>query len=78
MITGERLAELIELNGKGLLIYGKETDLESGSITFEIPNRFDWCNMRANGMHPSCVVLADHYTIESEFAKVLEMLHRFD
>jgi len=49
-----------------------------GSISVVLPNNFDWREMRRNGSHLSCVVLADHYTIESEFSKMLEMLHRFD
>ena len=42
------------------------------------PGNFDWESMRLRGAHPNCVVLADHYAIETHFAKVLEMLHRFD
>lgn len=50
-------------------------------IKFETVNSlegFDWFTMRIQGMHPNCLVLADHYTIESRFAPVLEMLHRYD
>lgn len=39
---------------------------------------FDWRTMRLAGAHPNCVVLADHYAIEAEFAVMLEMLHRYD
>lgn len=58
---------------------GKEC-LELG-VKFETPSspgNFDWREMRLLGAHPSCAVLVDHYTIECHFAKVLEMLHRFD
>lgn len=39
---------------------------------------FNWQTMRLSGAHPNCVVIADHYTIESEFAAMLNMLHRYD
>lgn len=38
----------------------------------------DWETMSLQGAHPNCVVLVDHYAIESKFAAVLEMLHRYD
>ena len=30
------------------------------------------------GSHPNCVVLVDHHALESFFAPMLEMLHRYD
>jgi len=39
---------------------------------------FDWKTLTLRGAHPNCVVLVDHYAIEAEFARMLEMLHRFD
>lgn len=39
---------------------------------------FDWERLSGRGMHPNCVVLVDHYAIESKFAVMLEMLHRYD
>jgi len=38
----------------------------------------DWETLTLRGAHPNCVVLIDHYAIESRFARVLEMLHRYD
>lgn len=38
----------------------------------------DWMTMRLRGAHPNCVVLADHWAIESRFGAALEMLHRYD
>lgn len=38
----------------------------------------DWETMSLQGAHPNCAVLVDHYAIESKFAAVLEMLHRYD
>lgn len=38
----------------------------------------DWKTMTLRGAHPNVVVLADHYAIESTFARMLEQLHRFD
>lgn len=39
---------------------------------------FDWEQMRLVGAHPNCAVLVDHYAIEKRYARILEMLHRFD
>lgn len=39
---------------------------------------FDWRTMRLAGASPTCVVLADHYAIEFAFARMLDMLHRYD
>lgn len=50
-------------------------------IHFEIPRspgNFSWTAMALIGAHQNCVVLADHYAIELEFSRVLEMLHRYD
>jgi hypothetical protein len=38
----------------------------------------DWQTMRMLGAHPNCVVLVDHFVIESRFAKALAMLHAYD
>ena len=50
-------------------------------IKFETPDslgNFDWRTMRLITGHPNCVVLADHFAIETHFAQMLEMLHRYD
>lgn len=50
-------------------------------IKVEVPTRignFDWDTVKLIGTHSNCVVLVDHYAIETHFADVLEMLHRFD
>jgi hypothetical protein len=39
---------------------------------------FDWERMRLRVAHPNCVVLVDHYAIESRYASLLRMLHRWD
>ena len=46
--------------------------------TAKSAGNFDWEQLRLVGAHPNCVTLIDHYAIESRFARVLEMLHRFD
>lgn len=38
----------------------------------------DWRTLRTHGMHDNCEVLVDHFAIESEFDRLLEMLHRYD
>lgn len=39
---------------------------------------FDLFEMRLKNAHSNCVVLVDHFAIETRFQKVLEMLHRYD
>lgn len=39
---------------------------------------FCWDTFILRGAHPNCVVLVDHFAIESRFRKALEMLHRYD
>lgn len=40
--------------------------------------RIDWRLMRPVGVHPNAVFLFDHYVIESQFSRMVEMLHRYD
>lgn len=50
-------------------------------IKFETPtsmSNFDWPTMSPKGAHPNCVVLVDHYAIESYFSRMLAVLHRYD
>ncbi len=46
--------------------------------TPESPGNVNWSTLTLRGAHPNCVVLVDHYAIESRFSAVLEMLHAFD
>jgi len=41
-------------------------------------SNFDWETLTLPGAHPNCVVLVDHYAIESKFNRILEELHRYD
>lgn len=41
-------------------------------------NNLDWKTMTLRGAHPNCAILVDHYTIESRFGRMLEMLARYD
>lgn len=60
-----------------------EVRLPSGIITFKSIESlscgysFDWSRMRYHGT-VNAEVLVDHYAIETEFAAVLAMLHRWD
>ena len=50
-------------------------------IKFETPtsmSNFDWPTMSLKGAHRNCVVLVDHYAIESYFSRMLAVLHRYD
>ena len=46
--------------------------------TPQSPGNFSWATMNLIGAHPNCAVFVDHYAIESEFSRVLEVLHRYD
>jgi hypothetical protein len=39
---------------------------------------FDLQTMTLHGAHPRCVVLVDHYVIESRYPKMVEEMHRYD
>jgi hypothetical protein len=39
---------------------------------------FDWETLSLPGAHLNCVVLVDHYAIESKFGHILKELHRYD
>ena len=50
-----------------------------GQILFCVPvQQLEWETLRMLNAHRSCVVLVDHWAIETRFAPMLEMLHRFD
>lgn len=54
---------------------------KNNSVKFETPDslsNFDWRTFRLPGAHPNCVVLVDHFAIESQFSSLLDMLHRYD
>ncbi len=58
-----------------------QRQIDYPGINFEWPSstgNFDWDTMRLLGAHPNCVVLVDHFAIETRFKSVLEMLHQFD
>lgn len=46
--------------------------------TEESIGNLDWQTMTMRGAHPNCVLLVDHYAIESRFGRMLEMLTRYD
>jgi hypothetical protein len=50
-------------------------------VKFETPASlatFDFRTMQLKGAHPNCRTFIDHWTIESEYARMLSELHRFD
>ena len=46
--------------------------------TPESMGTFDWQSLTVPGAWPQVVVLVDHYAIESQFGKMLTMLHAYD
>ena len=56
-----------------------QSALDNPRIRVETPERtLDWQSMTLRGTHPNCVVLCDHYTIESRFDAMIKMLHAYD
>jgi hypothetical protein len=60
-------------------------DAQALGIRFETPASlknaglfFDWHTMSLRNAPPNSVVLVDHSAVETTFAAVLEMLHRYD
>lgn len=54
---------------------------EGSSILIETPDspgNFDWHTLSLCGANPNCVVLVDHFAIESRFSKMLAMLTAYD
>ena len=91
--TTRMLEEARRLNGEGRAVYviaankkhaetlREQFGDESNSVkfeTFDSLGNFNWNNFHLAGAHPNCVVLADHFAIESQFSRMLEMLHRYD
>lgn len=46
--------------------------------TPETASNFDWFTLTLRRAHPNCVVLVDHFAIESRFAPMLKMLTAYD
>lgn len=81
--------QLLELLGKSPFTYNKaqrKFHVGEGLIRLRSAKannlggafNFDWFRQRFLGEPVSTVTLVDHYAIETEFAAVLEMLHRWD
>lgn len=62
-----RLQELIGDGNHGIKV---ETPKDLSNL--------DWHTLTLRRAHPNCVVLVDHYAIESRFAAVFQMLHAYD
>ncbi|OFV82548.1 MAG: hypothetical protein A2Y78_11265 [Acidobacteria bacterium RBG_13_68_16] len=55
---------------------GPETSIQVTPLACVI--RLRWDTLQIEGAPPNCVVLVDHYVIETRFGKMLEMLHAYD
>ena len=55
---------------------------EGGGIKVEsadgLRNSLDWEGLTLRGAHPNCVVLVDHYAIESRYSAIIEEWLRYD
>lgn len=92
--TTRMLEEAVALSKEGRAVYVVAATMEHArmlhymtvrpvamDIQFESAaslGNLDWHTLRLAGAHPNCAVLIDHFAIESEFAPMLEMLHRYD
>lgn len=70
VVANEREVERIESLLPDNLGIQVETEYSLGNL--------DWESLRLVGAHPNCVVLVDHYAIESKFRQALAMLQRYD
>ena len=59
---------------------GDKIYIGDGSLSILHTERdaLDWHTLRSPGMHSSCKVFVDHYTIESRFSNIVKELHRWD
>jgi len=72
-------AKMCQGNIAGSIVY-KPDAWASGVIVFETEKNMviDWDSMTLPYNHTDCVLLVDHYAIESRFKALLAMLHQFD
>ena len=57
-------------------LVGKGTGIKVES-THLFPS-WNWESLTLRAAHPNCVVLVDHFAIESKFSRILDMLHAYD
>ena len=71
-----RLNEQVDTLGRAS--YQKDGKAFIKVETPESLGNLNWWAVSLPGAHPNCVVLVDHWTIESHFSQMLEMLTRYD
>jgi len=74
-VMGANHQHALELEREFLRQYGQRCGVKFETTNI---NTFDWRTLRMRGAHTNCVVLIDHYAIESQLAGILEELHRYD
>ncbi len=46
--------------------------------TVQSVGNLNWETITLRGAHPNCVVLVDHYAIETHFSRIFDMLTQYD
>lgn len=68
----DMLPEDVNRSNSALEIYGIKIK------TSDVPWQFNWRTLSIRGVEKDCVVLVDHFAIESHFALMLDMLTAYD
>ena len=85
-------ARKLEAEGKAVYIIAANAEqaahlrhllrLDEGQTSIKVecpaPRTFIWETLTLLGAWPNCVVLVDHYAIESRYTRLLRELHRYD
>lgn len=76
-----RAVYIVAANEQHAALLRRELGDEPHGIEVETESslgNLDWQTLTLRGAHHNCVVLVDHYAIESKFSRLLEMLTRYD
>lgn len=77
----QRAVYIVAANERHAVMLRKQLGDEPHGIKVETEDslgNLDWETLTMRWAHPNCVLLVDHYAIESRFGRALEMLTRYD
>lgn len=69
---------LAMVDGNVTMLGHGDFNIGKGKLIFELPNSFDWRQMRPTGAHPSVRTFVDHHAIELNWGSLLREYHRWD
>ena len=81
-VVAANIADSARLN-RMLDTLGRTEDEKDGPAFVKVETgwslgNLNWETLTLVGAYPNCVVLMDHYAIETHFSRMLEMLTRYD